>query len=488
MRAVLILACAAGAVAAASQMPDEESPERWALGAREVYTEYCAGCHGQWAEGGSAGSLVDDEWVYGGSNEEIAASIREGRPDTAMIAFGEVLEEEQIQKLVGLLRMAAAFADFRNPRPILDPDGVEIASEKQAFRFEVVARPLWVPWGLEFRPDGTLLISDREGQIRIVEDGRLRPDPVAGTPATWTVQDGGYLDIALHPEFEKTGWVYLAFSDPGRGNTSAEPSPANTSMTKIVRARIRDNRWEDAEVVYEAPAELYSPRSMHYGSRLLFDGDGKLLFSIGDRGEKAEAQDLSSPLGKVHRVNDDGSVPPDNPFVGQEGALATIWTFGHRNPQGLAIDPSTGDLWASEHGPIGGDELNVLEPGRNYGWPAVSNGLEPGISETTREGLEPPITHWTPSIAPSGIVFNGGDRYPGWKGALFVAGLGGRALRRLEVSGRRVTHEEVVFEGYGRVRDIVAGPDGLLYAALENRVGIELTEPLGLVVRLVPVE
>jgi glucose/arabinose dehydrogenase len=371
----------------------------------------------------------------------------------------------------------------------VDPDGDVVESEQQAFRIEVVVRDLWVPWALEFRPDGSMLISDREGQLWVVEDGKRRDEPVAGTPTPWTVQDGGFLDIALHPDYARNGWVYLAYAEPGPDNTSAsERGPKNTSMTKIIRGRIRDNRWVDEEVLFQAPPELYDAKSMHYGSRLLFDGDGKLLYSIGDRGEKARAQDLSSPLGKVHRVNDDGTVPADNPFAGRDDALGTIWTFGHRNIQGLALDPRTGLLWASEHGPIGGDELNVLEAGHNYGWPVVSTGMEPGLEGTEKEGMDSPVRSWNPSIAPSAILFYEGDRYPAWKNDLFMANLGGRALRRFEVSGREVTHEEKVLDGYGRVRDVKTGPDGLLYVALERREGMEMTRPLGLVVRLVPVE
>jgi glucose/arabinose dehydrogenase len=190
----------------------------------------------------------------------------------------------------------------------------------------------------------------------------------------------------------------------------------------------------------------------------------------------------------VHRVNDDGTVPSDNPFVGRTGVVSTIWTYGHRNPQGLSIDPATGLLWESEHGPMGGDELNLLEAGHNYGWPVVSHGLEPGITGTTHEGMDPPIVYWNPTIAPSGIHFYAGTRYPSWRNDLFVTGLGGTALRRLEVKGREVTHQEVLFNRYGRVRDVVTGPDGLLYVALQLPGAKLSASTPGMVVRLVPVE
>jgi glucose/arabinose dehydrogenase len=489
VRLPLILAFATAATAAALAVPEpqEESREQRFERAHGVFLQYCAGCHGEWGQGASASSLVDGEWIHGGGDEDIAASIRDGRPGTAMVGFGEILEEDQVPLLVWLLRTAERYV-AESSRPLVEADGVVIESEKQTVRLEVVVRELFVPWALEFAPDGSLLVSDRHGELWVVEDGQRRDEPVKGTPTPWVRQDGGFLDIALHPEYAKNGWVYLAYSAPGPDNdVDSLRDPRNTSMTVILRGRIRGNEWTDEQVLFDAP-DLYGPENLHYGSRFLFDGQGKLLYSIGDRGRKADAQDLSSPLGKVHRVNDDGTPAADNPFAGREDALPTIWSFGHRNPQGFARDPRTGDLWESEHGPIGGDELNVVEPGKNYGWPVISDGVEPGTTEKRREGMEPPIVSWSPAIAPSSLHFYTGDRYPGWKNSLFLATLAGRALRRFEVDGRQVTHEEVVFEEFGRVRDVTTGPDGLLYVALERRQGFETKEPLGLVMRLVPVE
>jgi glucose/arabinose dehydrogenase len=484
---ILAFAGVASVTALAIPQPEEENREQRFARAHALFLENCAGCHGQWAEGGSASSLIDGEWVHGDTDEEIAATIRGGVPDTAMMAWGEILEEEQIQLLVGLIRMAEHYV-AESSRPLVEPDGQVIESEKQTFRLEVVVRDLWVPWALEFLPDGSMLISDRVGQLWVVEDGKRRDEPVAGTPTPWVVQDGGFLDIALHPDFATTGWVYLAYADPGPDNVSTNaPGSGNTSMTKIVRGRIRDNRWVDEEVLFQAPPELYGPQNLHYGSRFLFDRDGNLFYSIGERGQKHDAQDLSSPLGKIHRINDDGAPAAGNPFAGREDALPTIWSFGHRNPQGLAIDPRTGLLWESEHGPIGGDELNIVEPGKNYGWPVISNGVEPGVEGADRPGMESPIVSWSPAIAPSALLFYTGNRYPGWQNDLFLACLAGQALRRFEVDGRRIVHEEKVFEEYGRVRDVVTGPDGLLYVALERRQGFTQKEPLSLVMRLVPV-
>jgi glucose/arabinose dehydrogenase len=443
-----------------------------------VYDQHCVACHGRNLEGGAAGSLIDGTWAFGGDDAHILETIRDGRQGTAMVAFKDLLTEQQIWELVLLIRRQEADAR-EHPPTIVDPDGQVIRSEKQAFKIEVVARGLETPWGIAFLPDGRMLVTERPGRLRIVEKGRLLAEPVSGTPKTWVVQDGGLLDVEVHPRYAENGWIYLSYATPG---------PGDTSMTAIVRGRLRDHRWVDEQPVYAPPAALYGPPNYHYGSRFLFDRDGKLLYSIGDRGLLPSAQDLASPLGKVHRVNDDGTVPEGNPFAGRAGALPTIWTYGHRNPQGLAIDPATGLLWESEHGPMGGDELNVLEAGHNYGWPAISHGLEPGITQTTREGMEAPIVYWNPTIAPSAIHFYAGTRYPKWRHDLFVTGLGGTALRRLEVKGRAVTHQEVLFNRFGRVRDVVTGPDGLLYVALQLPGAKVFHSTPGLVVRLAPID
>ena len=477
------VASAALALAASAQAPPRDpragrGPEDPILKSWTVYDQYCVACHGRNLEGGAAGSLVDGVWNFGGEDAQIAETIREGRRGTAMASFKPVLTEDQIWRLVILIRQEEAEAR-EHPPTIVDPDGAVIHSEKQAFKIEGVARDLETPWGLAFLPDGRLLVTERPGRLRIVEKGHLLATPVAGTPTVWAEQDGGLLDIELHPRYAENGWIYLSFAQPG---------PGDTSMTAVVRGRIRENRWVDEQAIYTPAPALFGTANYHYGSRFLFDRDGTLLFSIGDRGEKEAAQDLGRPLGKVHRVNDDGTVPADNPFASRAGAVATIWTYGHRNPQGLSIDPVSGLVWESEHGPMGGDEVNILEAGHNYGWPVISHGIEPGITGTAHEGMKAPIVYWNPTIAPSGIHFYDGARYPQWRHDLFVTGLGGTALRRLEVKGRQVTHQEVLFNRYGRVRDVVTGPDGLLYVALQLPGARLFSSTPGAVVRLVPIE
>ena len=277
--------------------------------------------------------------------------------------------------------------------------------------------------------------------------------------------------MIVHPDFARNGWIYLAYCEP-----NGRP---DTAMTVVVRGRIRDGRWVDAQEIFRAAAQDYFESIVHYGCRFLFDTERHLFFTIGDRGRPEAAQDLASPLGKIHRVNDDGSIPTDNPFVGRKGVWPSIYSYGHRHPQGLEFHPVTGKLWATEHGPTGGDELNRVEPAHNYGWPLASDGTERG-REFARSlpGMDSPVVSWTPTIAPAAITFCSSERYPAWRNHLFVACLGGEQLRRIETEGDRVVHQEVLFKHLGRVRDVAVGPDGLLYLVMNNP---------GRIARLVPV-
>ena len=470
-----------------------------------LYAERCAGCHGTDTAQGRAPSLFDDLWTRAKDDEGIAAVIAEGVPQTEMIPFKAQLSDQQIWQLVAYLRTTAASA---RPKPafVADPDGQTIASEKQAFRIEVLARDVETPWGLAFLPDGRLLVTERAGKLRIIpKDAKGDITTVAGTPAVWERQDAGLFDVEVHPQYVKNGWIYLAYAEPlanytppppapidpaaapsGRGGRGPQ-TPSTPSMTTIVRGKIgKDNRWTDQHVVFRAAEDLFTPGNTHFGSRFTFDREGHLFYTIGERGVMANAQDLSKPTGKIHRVNDDGSVPKDNPFVSTPGAVPTIWSYGHRNPQGLAWDPATGRLWESEHGPQGGDEINIIEPGRNYGWGVVTMGVQNGIAKRSEPGMEQPIVYYTPTIAPSGIAFYSGSRYPRWKNHLFVSGLAGQQLRRLEVSGGKVTAQEVLFNQFGRVHDVIQGPDGLLYVTFQQPGQSLSASTMGSVARLIP--
>lgn len=462
-----------------------------------TYAQFCAACHGPNLAGGSAGSLLDEDWKFGGDDASISASILNGRPGTAMAPFKDVLNAEQVRQLVFYIHEQAGLAKGK-PETKVDPNGHVIKSEKQTVKLEVVAKDLETPWGLAFLPDGRMLITERPGRLRILDKGKLLPG-VTGTPVPWVRQDGGYFDVEVHPNYAKTGWIYLSYSEVLEGYKAPAPDPAAAppagggrgpasppTMTVIVRGKIRDNAWVDQQVLFRGTPDLYTSADFHYGSRFIFDRQGHLFWTLGDKGTTEWAQDLSKPAGKIHRINDDGSIPKDNPFVGREGALGSIWSYGHRNPQGLTFDPRTNTLWETEHGPRGGDELNMIEPGKNYGWAVVSNGMQPGITKSEQEGMESPKASWTPTIAPAGIAFYSGTRYPGWRNSLFVTGLGGQQLRRIEITNDKVTHQEVIFNEFGRVRDIIIGPDGYFYVSL-SLPGQRLSDTTaGVIVRMVP--
>jgi glucose/arabinose dehydrogenase len=473
-----------------------------------LYEQRCAACHGTTTAPGRAPTLFDDEWTRAKDDEGIARVIAEGVPQTEMMPFKEQLTEAQIWQLVVYLRAQAG--SLKPPPPfIADPDGQIVTSARQTFRMEVVARDIETPWGLAFLPDGRLLITERPGRLRIVQNGELLPEPVRGTPKVWERQDGGLFDVEVHPRYadKGNGWIYVSYSSPAPnytppadasapGATAAAnaasrgpaQSPTIPSMTAIVRGRINArHEWVDQQFIYEPPLDRYTPSNIHYGSRLLFDRQGHLFYTIGDRGVIPSAQDLTKVTGKIHRVRDDGSVPPDNPFVKTAGAVPTIWSYGHRNPQGLAWDPVTGQLWETEHGPQGGDEVNVVERGNNYGWGEITSGAQAGIEKRAAPGMESPKAYYTPAIAPSGIAFVTGTRYPSWKHQLFVSALRGQQLRRLETRGGKVLAQEAVFDRYGRVHDVIEGPDGYLYVTLQVP-GKSLPDSTpGLVARLVPV-
>ncbi len=324
------------------------------------------------------------------------------------------------------------------------------------------------PWGLAFLPGDEVLITERAGRLRIVRGGQLDPSPVAGVPEVWANGQGGLLDVAIHPGFNENRWVYLTYSKPGDGNQAT---------TALARGRLADDgsRLEGLEDLFVADA--WTGAGVHFGSRLAFSPDGHLFMSIGDRGDMDAAQDRSNHQGTILRLNDDGTVPADNPFVGEAGVLPEIWAYGIRSPQGLAFHPETGALWETEHGPRGGDELNVIEPGRNYGWPVITyginyNGRQIGDGITEAPGMEQPVHYWVPSIATSGLTIYAGDRFPAWRGSAFTGGLAGTQLARVGLEGTTSTGVEVLLESRGeRIRDVRTGPDGFIYLLTDQARG-----------------
>ena len=349
------------------------------------------------------------------------------------------------------------------------------------YRVVPVASGLQNPWGIAFLPGGDILITERSGRLRIVREGRLLPDAVPGVPEVLAQGQGGLLDVQPHPDFATNRLIYITYSKPYTDLEGAR--------TVLVRGTFQDDALTNIEELFSAQAVGRG----HYGSRIAFDGNGYVFITAGDRQAPSRgdlyahpAQDLSNHHGVVVRLHDDGRIPVDNPFVGTAGALGEIWSYGHRNPQGLAFHPMTGDLWANEHGPQGGDELNVVLPGRNYGWPVIGYGVNYGSGTTIhegtlKEGMESPKHFWVPSIATSGLMIYTGDKFPAWRGNIFVGGLGGEQLSRLTVDGQTVLNEETLFQRMGRIRDVRQGPDGYIYLAIDDRRG----EPTG-VVRLEP--
>jgi glucose/arabinose dehydrogenase len=343
---------------------------------------------------------------------------------------------------------------------------------KLAVRVTDVASGLEYPWGLAFLPDGRMLVTERPGRLRVVARGGRVSEPLAGVPEVFARGQGGLLDVAVSPGFVQDRLVYLSFSEPGEGGAG----------TAVARGRLGDRGLEGAQVIWRQQPKVSG--SQHWGSRLVFRSDGTLFVTLGDRfAHRERAQDLSVTIGKIVRLNADGSIPRDNPFVGRAGARPEIWSYGHRNIQAAALDPS-GQLWTVEHGARGGDELNRPQPGRNYGWPVITYGVDYSGARigvgTSRPGMEQPVYYWDPVIAPSGALFYTGDAFPDWRGDLLVGSLQPGCLVRLRLEGNRVVREERYLADLGRIRDVRQGADGLVYLLTDSPNGrILRLEPAG---------
>ena len=371
-----------------------------------------------------------------------------------------------------LLAMAAVLLGAACPLAAAERLGT-FKSAKHRFHLVKVVDGLEHPWGLAFLPDGRMLVTERPGRLRIVADGWLVPEPVAGVPEVWDDGQGGLLDVALHPGFAENGLIYLSYASPDDDNDAA---------TAVARGRLVGARLEDVEEIYVALPRDDGGR--HFGSRLLF-ADGYLFVTAGERGEPDRAQDVGDPAGSVIRLLDDGRVPEDNPFIRQADARPELYSIGHRNPQGMAREAATGRIYAVEHGPKGGDELNLIEPGVNYGWPVITYGksyMGFKIGEGThKEGMAQPVHYWVPSISPSGLTIYDADRFPAWQGSFFAGALSGELLVRLEVAdGKAVVEERMLEDLEERIRDVRQGPDGLIYLLTDH--------PEGMLLRLEPAD
>jgi glucose/arabinose dehydrogenase len=362
--------------------------------------------------------------------------------------------------------LATASALFAVPAQAQAP---VFKSSVHDYRLVTVAEGLVQPWAMAFLPGGDMLVTERPGRLRIVRGGKLLPTPVSGVPEVAYRGQGGLLDVVAHPNFASNKLIYLSFSKPQGGGAAT---------TAVVRGRFENNALVDAKEIFVADTK---GAPGHYGSRIAFDKSGMMFITVGERQvpstgdlEKHPAQDLSNHHGKVIRLFDDGRVPTDNPFVGKAGAKPEIWSYGHRNPQGLAIHPTTGEVWETEHGPQGGDELNLVQKGLNYGWPVVGFGVNygPGVAihaGTMRAGMENAKNVWVPSIATSSLMIYTGDKFPAWKGSFFVGGLAGQRLVRLTYDGKVFNVEDNLVRNQGRIRDVRQGPDGYIYVSIDDQ-------------------
>ncbi|MEM6629708.1 MAG: PQQ-dependent sugar dehydrogenase [Bacteroidota bacterium] len=434
-----------------SSAPIEEAPSLTEV----QFTQYCSGCHGAQMQ-----AFVDREWKHGKTKDSIVLSIKSGFADAGMPAFDSTFSDQEVANLADYILTGlekAAIYDFDEaPSSNIFPTEAGFS-----LQLDTIATGMKSVWGMAFLPDGSMLINDKSGEIyRHSEDAPMQK--VSGVPEVRYKGQGGLLDIELHPDFAANSWVYISYS---------KPMNDTLATTAIHRAKLEGNALlEGKDIFIAAP---YSTRRHHFGSRLEFDKEGYLFFSVGDRGARDKnPQNLDSHCGKIHRIKDDGGIPEDNPFVDTDGAMPSIWSYGHRNPQGLAMHPITGEIWDNEHGPRGGDEINQVQKGLNYGWPVISYGINyDGTTFTTlteKEGMEQPIHYWVPSIGVCGMTFIKGDKYPGWENQILSGSLRFKYLNRTKIEAGKLVEEEILLKNVGRLRSVEMGPDGYIYVGVES--------------------
>lgn len=343
-----------------------------------------------------------------------------------------------------------------------NPNDVALQEEVKNYTLETVVDGIPIPWGMAWLPDGSMLVTEKSGILYHVKNGKKTE--VKNVPIVYNRGQGGLLDIVLHPDYTKNGWIYITYA-----STEGEGEGGNT---KLIRVKLENESLTQIQSLYKC--EPNTTKGQHFGSRIVFDNEGYLYFSAGERGAHfVNPQDITRDNGKIYRLNDDGSIPADNPFVGKVGAKEAIYSYGHRNPQGLVKNPVTGAIWDHEHGPKGGDEINIIKKAANYGWPVVTYGIDydgTSISNISQKpGMEDPIYYWVPSIAPSGMTFVTGDRYPEWKGDLLVGSLKFQYLELVKLDGDKITGRQKIATDIGRVRNVAQAPDGYIYLAVEGK-------------------
>lgn len=437
--------------------------------AEEQYKTYCASCHGE-----KMTAFTDRQWKHGNSDSALLASIRHGYPDAGMPGFDSVLTDSDKQNLVAYIQSGIANAGkytFEDK-----PTTNLFQADSMKFRLDTIFSGKGdIPWSIAFLPGGDLLVTERGGQLYRVSSNRTTT-AITGVPAVLAEGQGGLFDVAADPAFASNKTIYLSYAK------GVKTDSGMVATTAVSRGILEGTTLKEVKEIFEA--KPYWTTKHHYGGRLAFTREGYLLISVGDRGKEfVTPQSLLQGAGKIHRIKTDGSIPADNPFVQQPGAVASVYSYGHRNPQGMAVHPETGAIWENEHGPRGGDEINIADAGKNYGWPVITHGINYDgkiiATSSAKEGMEQPVLYWLPSIAPSGLAFLNGDRYKGWKNVALVGSLRFRYLNVCHLSNNRVVREETVLKNIGRVRDVRVSPDGWVYVAVESP---------GYVFKLVPVQ
>ena len=488
------------AIAAVSLMTGASTlaqPRYGAVG--DLYQEVCSACHGAALEGTALGTpLVGTELVGGDSTEALQTSIRVGNPEAEMPTYEGVLEPDQIQSLAIYIleqRQGYTYDHYGVRARIGIPSGVQNSEHHDFVLVPLIEDLAPLPYSIAPLPDGRLLLTEKKRGLSFISADGHQSEVVSGTPRVYgdsTIPDGpraldrglGWMhEAALHPEYEENGWIYLYYGDRCEGcNEVSRERNAPVSMTRIYRGRIHDGAWIDEETIWSSAYEHYTPGTdLSLGGRIAFDRDGHVYFSVGAKNGFYDLgiQDLGTPWGKIHRVSEDGSIPPDNPFVGVEGAIESIWTLGHRVPQGLTYDPATDRLWSTEHGARGGDEINLIEGGRNYGWPLVTSGVHyDGSSivdlfdvEFDMGEMQPPVVDLIPSPALTAVVVYRGDAFPGWEGDLIAGSLKANSLFRFSIDDDGSVERETLVDGIGRIRDVAVGSEGRLFLLIENASG-----------------
>jgi aldose sugar dehydrogenase len=423
----------------------------------ENYANFCAGCHGEKMD-----AFTDRQWKHDNKLEDLVVSIKDGWANEGMPAFAKTFTDAETKELAQYIltgiQKTEAF-NFDN-----EPVTSTFTSEKLTVKLDTIATGLDIAWGMAFLPDGSLLATERGGKLYKIKSHKK--EEINGVPEVLNEGQGGLLDIQLSPDFKNNNLIYFSYSMPKK------ESEKTLATTAVMCAKLEGNKLVNQKIIFEALP--YASTRHHYGSRLVFDGKGHLFISVGERGNEQEnPQQLdNNQLGKIHRVNVDGSIPADNPFKDKNGKPTSTYCYGNRNPQSLAINPWTNELWETEHGPRGGDEINIIKPKNNYGWPLTSYGINYNgqiiTDKTKAPGITEPILYWIPSIAPSGMAFINSDIYKPWKGALLVGSLRFKYLNLCYLDGNKIVKEEKLLKNIGRVRDVRVGPDGYIYVAVEK--------------------